>query len=113
MTKSENSKNLETVEPEASCSASEIPASPSSDAPSISGQPDAVENTQPQDTPDGGSPHKMNEESTGPCKVPRSTGRARFKVKDGRLGMHQNIRSWWVESFQRKRTRRTVFGKNW
>jgi hypothetical protein len=74
MTKRKNSKNLESVEPEASCSANRIPAGPSSDAPSISGQPDAVENTQPQDTPDGGSPHKMNEESTGPRKVPRSTG---------------------------------------
>jgi len=74
MTKSQNSKNLESVEPEASCSASKTPAGPSSDAPSISGQPDAVENTQPQDAPDGGSQHKMNEESTGPRKVPRSTG---------------------------------------
>ena len=57
MTKRKNSENLESVEPEANCSASKIPAGPSSDAPSISGQPDAVENTQPQDTPDGGSPH--------------------------------------------------------
>lgn len=74
MTKRKNNENLESVEPEASCSASKTPAGPSSDAPSISGQPDAVENTQLQDTPNGGSPHKMNEESTGPRKVPRSTG---------------------------------------
>ena len=68
-----NSKNSSS-QPEINSSASTSSNGPSSDVSSNSGQSDGVGSTQSQGALDEGSTQKVNEWSTDPRKVPRSTG---------------------------------------